>query len=56
LRTIGPDVLAIWEPKHRRSVAFQMSARDTLRRAGLGEADHNQAPLCGGSVTNSKIT
>jgi hypothetical protein len=26
----------IWEPKHRRSVAFQMSARDTLRRAGLG--------------------
>jgi hypothetical protein len=29
-------VQAIWEPKHRRSVAFQMSARDTLRRAGLG--------------------
>jgi hypothetical protein len=32
LRTIGPDVQAIWEPKHRRSIAFQMSARDTLRR------------------------
>ena len=26
---------AIWEPKPRRSVAFQMSPRDTLRRAGL---------------------
>ena len=23
---------------------------------GFGEADHNQAPLCGDSVTNSKIT
>jgi len=49
-------VQVIWEPKHRRSVAFQMSARDTLRRAGLGRPDHNQALLCGGNVTNSKIT
>jgi hypothetical protein len=28
-------VLAIWEPRNRRSAAFPMSARDTLRRAGL---------------------
>jgi len=34
LRTIGPDV-PICEPKHRQSVALQMSAWDTLRRAGL---------------------
>src|SRR5271169_7067293 len=32
-----------------------MSARDGPRRAGLGEANHNQAPLCGGSATNRRL-
>ena len=45
---VRPDALAIWEPKHSRSIAFQMCARDTPRLAGLGEAIHNQVSVCSG--------
>src|ERR1700757_2294723 len=45
---VGPHVLAIWKPKHRGGVAFEMSARETPRRAGLGRAAH-QARVCGGT-------
>ena len=38
---VGPGGLAICKSKHGRILALEMSARDTPRRAGLGEVNHN---------------
>jgi len=43
---VSPKALSIWQPKHSRSLAFKMSARDAPRRPGLGEATHNVQSVC----------
>jgi len=45
---VCPNALAIRETQHSRSGFFKTCTRDAPRRAGLGEAAHNQTSVCGG--------